>query len=555
MNGDQVRNREVLLKSYNSERRMTMIKMCRSTFLLVLTTLVTAVLAQPAPIPRAVVPADAAPEALAPLFRELGQGESSVSIEGAVWLQLKFDDFQLEGGTLTISDEQGQSQTFTQSQLAAWEGLTAIFNGSQLTVTLDAGESGEVSATIGDIIIGLPQQGTEEGLLSVPQGLRDLLGDDFSRYIPDDLPREPGGNESGISIEGVQESICGSNDNRTASNHALSGRIMPIGCTGWIINGGAFLTAGHCIRSTTQIVEFNVPASLADGTTVAPAVRDQYRIVEDSIVSGFTGVGNDWAVFRVLPNTETGLMPMAAQGGAFQLSNTEDPSNVRITGYGVDGPAPNFGSPPPRNADNQTLQTHPGALTDHTVGGPNSATLRYTVDTQGGNSGSPVIVEGGSDVAIGIHTNGGCSASGGSNAGTSFRNAGLWAAVSGFMGADDIIWQNISGRVHYWSMSDGQRTGGFNVSTPVGRAWTLAGVGDVTGDGTDDIIWQNISGQVHYWSMSDGQRTGGFNVSTPVGRAWTLAGVNWRRNWRRHDDDIIWQNIDGTDAVRFITGR
>ncbi len=263
---------------------------------------------------------------------------------------------------------------------------------------------------------------------------------------------------------------------------------MPVGCTGWIIPGGALLTAGHCIGSATQTVEFNVPASRSNGTTVSPPIRDQYRVIASSIVDAYTGRGNDWAVFRVLPNTETGLTPMAAQGGVFQLSNTANPSHVRITGYGVDGPSPCFGdrrrpgcmnSDPPRNNDNQTLQTHAGALTNHSVSGSNSATLHYSVDTQGGNSGGPVIVEGGGNVAIGIHTNGGCSASGGSNAGTSFRNQGLWTAINIRTGTDDIVWQHRSGQVHYWPMQNGQRQGGINVHTPVNENWTLLGIGNV----------------------------------------------------------------------------
>ncbi|RPJ54029.1 MAG: hypothetical protein EHM24_32230, partial [Acidobacteria bacterium] len=55
--------------------------------------------------------------------------------------------------------------------------------------------------------------------------------------------------------------------------------------------------------------------------------------------------------------------------------------------------------------------------------------------------------------------------------------------------------------------------------------WALRGVGDVTGDGTADIVWQHVSGQVHYWSMQGGQRTGGVNVATPVGNDWALRGV------------------------------
>ena len=202
-----------------------------------------------------------------------------------------------------------------------------------------------------------------------------------------------------LMVEEGPEPICGSNDDRITSDHPLTRRIMPIGRTGWVIQGGTLLTAGHCISSSTQTVEFNVPASQSNGTTVSPPIRDQYSIIASSIVDGYTGVGNDWAMFRVLPNTETGLTPIAAQGGAFQLSNTADPSNVWITGYGVDGPSPCFGSSrqpdctdnsPPRNAGNQANQTHSGALTDHSADRPNSATLRYTVDSQGGNSGSPV---------------------------------------------------------------------------------------------------------------------------------------------------------------------
>ena len=170
-----------------------------------------------------------------------------------------------------------------------------------------------------------------------------------------------------------------------------------------------------------------MPASLSNGTTVSPPLQHQYRIISSSIVDGFTGVGNDWAVFQVLPNTQTGLTPIQAQGGAFMVSQTDNPNTVTITGFGVDGPAPGFGNPPPRNADNQTQQTHSGTLVSHVDNGLTNAVIRYTVDTQGGNSGSPVYS---GNIAIGIHTNGGCSASGGSNAGTSFRNDALWSAIA-----------------------------------------------------------------------------------------------------------------------------
>jgi hypothetical protein len=229
----------------------------------------------------------------------------------------------------------------------------------------------------------------------------------------------------------VPRAICGENDDRVASNNPRVGRLMPVSCTGWLIDHGLLLTAGHCALGQMEIIEFNVEPSQANGTPVPSKVRDVYRVMGDSIVTQSTGLGNDWAIFRVLPNTETGLLPHAAQGATFQLSFTENPANVRITGFGVDGPPPKFGAGwrARRNTTSQTQQTHVGTLTENT-GGPNSGTLHYDADTQPANSGSPVIIDGG-NVAIGIHTNGACTRTAGTtNAGTSFRNQALWTAIT-----------------------------------------------------------------------------------------------------------------------------
>ncbi len=396
-------------------------------------------LAQTAPVPRAVVPAESAPEALSSVFSALSAGNDQViKIEGAQWLQLQFGDYNLGAtGKLTITGPTGDVQTFNQQQLTAWEGLTGIFNGSRLTVTLEPGSGESATASVAQVIIGLPAPtGMESAEAAAPQALQSLFGSNLGQFIAPDPERKPFPTppEKGATDAGI-ESICGPNDDRTSSNHKFSGRIMPIGCTGWIIESGAILTAGHCIGSGTQTFEFNVPSSLSNGTTVSPSIQHQYKVITSSIVDGYTGVGNDWAVFKVEPNTQTGKTPVQAQGGGFKISKTVNPTSVTITGYGVDGPGPtpanpswNFGRTPPRNADNQTLQTHSGTLTSHVDNGTTNAVIRYKADTQGGNSGSPVYGPG--NVAIGIHTNAGCSSSGGSNAGTSFRNDGLWSAIS-----------------------------------------------------------------------------------------------------------------------------
>lgn len=512
-----------------------------------------AAIAQTAPVARAVISAEAAPEAVAPTFEPLAAGETEISLPGADWLQLRFATVDLGGGTLRITGSDGTSQSFTQAQIDAYGGLTAIFNGAALTVALIPAEAGPgealpMSAEIAELVIGLPGEASTESRSAAAPELAETLGADPAQFMAPPPERSPfpmptensigGGRES---IGGGLESICGT-DNRVAANHPFVGRIMPIGCTGWIVGGGAILTAGHCISSQTETLEFNVPASDPNGATNSPAPRDQYRVVADSIVEGFTGLGNDWAIFRVLPNTETGLTPFAAQGGSFAVTNTGNPANIRITGHGVDGPPPGFGAGGPRDSTNQTQQTHVGNRTGHDPAG-SAATIRYTADTQGGNSGGPVIDAANGNRAVGIHTNGGCTPSGGSNAGTSFRNQQLWEAVQDAVGTDDIVWQHRNGQVHYWPVRNGARQGGLDIHSPVGGAWHLAAAGDVDGDGSDDVIWQNRNGQVHYWPIRDGQRQGGRDVHTPVSGNWRLAGAGDVDG--DGTDDIVWQHREG----------
>ena len=223
------------------------------------------------------------------------------------------------------------------------------------------------------------------------------------------------------------ESICGLDYDRVASTDPASGRIVPVGCTGWIISNGSFLTAGHCIGGGTQTLQFNVPPSDPNGTINHPGPEDQYPIEAVADIVFSTGFGSDWGVFDAGVN-DNGETAVERQQAYYRMSRDTDPATIRITGYGVDGPAPDFGNPPPRNEDNQTQQTHSGASTGETISSPNNAFWNYTADTQGGNSGSPVIVDG-TTLTVGIHTHGGCTVAGGANAGSSFEIDALEAAI------------------------------------------------------------------------------------------------------------------------------
>lgn len=218
------------------------------------------------------------------------------------------------------------------------------------------------------------------------------------------------------SESGTAKTICGLTDDRVPSSDSRIGRIEPSGCTAWNINNGKLLTAGHCIDDLeNNSVSFKVPPSLADGTRQLPAAKDQYLIDHSSVQFSNNGVGDDWAVFTVFDNAQTGKQPLAVEGG-FDLAQTLTSTNIRVTGFGVDFD----------DADgmlNRTNQTHVGGNI-----GSSGTVLRYDVDTTAGNSGSPVIDEA-TGAAIGIHTHGGCHAVG-ANKGTSFFNVGVWAAIN-----------------------------------------------------------------------------------------------------------------------------
>jgi hypothetical protein len=189
-----------------------------------------------------------------------------------------------------------------------------------------------------------------------------------------------------------------------------------------------------------DVLQFNVPPSLADGTIVNPHPDHQYPVIPERVTFVFNQVGDDWAVFAVERNANTGRLPAHAQNAFYRMSRDRAPADVRITGYGTDNTPAGAGGG--RNAQSQTLQTQAGPYLRESVGGDNQVSLEYTADTMGGNSGSPIIEldSAGSDtsIALGIHTNGGCNPPDAGNFGTGFENNGLESAIHSFAGVNVI---------------------------------------------------------------------------------------------------------------------
>lgn len=342
----------------------------------------------------------------------------------APWLQIQFGSTNLGLSSYlkltSLSD--GAVQQLDAATLALWHDQSAMFKGDVVKIELYAApEDKDVFFEVKELLVG-------EWVGGVPlRSSRPAVGSwgnpsigkwDASHYNPD--------------------TVCGTDD-RTASNDPAVGRIMPVGCTGWVISNGAFLTAGHCFTPLMTSIQFNVPASNADGTVNPPPPNDQYPIDRSNVVWRNNGNGDDWAVFRVTRNQTTTLTPPLAYGNFYRIRPNDLPANVRVTGYGVDGPAPCFGEPrqpgctnpnPPLNAQNQTQQTMTGLGVGRT-----GDHYEHRVDTEGGNSGSPVreldIYQ-----AVAIHTHGFSAGTciTASNGGTAFTNAALAAAINNFPG-------------------------------------------------------------------------------------------------------------------------
>ena len=297
-----------------------------------------------------------------------------IELHNIPWMQLHFSDVNLgnESYIIISSIYDDKWQKLDAVSMKQWNNYSAFFNGSAVEIKLFLAQTDrQVFIKIDEIVVGELYQGDPS------------------------------------------ESQCGPTDDRIASNQPATARLLSIGCTAWIIPNGKFATAGHCLDgSGATVVEFNVPLSLPNGTLQHPGPEDQYSVNVSTKIFTNGGVGNDWGVFEVFPNSITGLMPKQAQNAYWPLVQDLGPDSIRITGYGVDD-----------GTANQTQQTHVGPNA-----GSSGTTMRYVTDTEGGNSGSPVI-DALTNSAVGVHTHGGCSTSGGNNNGTSTFHAQFWAAV------------------------------------------------------------------------------------------------------------------------------
>lgn len=120
-------------------------------------------------------------------------------------------------------------------------------------------------------------------------------------------------------------------------------------------------------------------------------------------------------------------------------------------------------------------------------------------------------------------------------------------------GASDIIWNNSAdGALSVWAATG---NGGFTASSyysgAVGSSWSVAAVGDFTGDGREDVLWRNVNGQLSEWqSVGSGFAANVFSAS--VAASWKIQGAgDFDGNGTA---DLFWRNTDGSIAVWTSSG-
>ena len=297
----------------------------------------------------------------------------------APWMRLFFDQTNLpKGSVLRLTGGQdGAVQNLDAKSLVEYDESSCFFNGDVVQVELIAGPN-----TVGNrVLVVAATRGTQARPL---------------------------------------QNLCGNQDDRVQSFDPRQGRLSTPSsyCTGWLLGPDIMLSAGHCDQPGASILSFNVPDSTNGGAPQTSHPDDQYPVLNQTVSSLDAGLGADWLVARLGANSNTGLLPGAAQGDWYQMGavpSSAGGNEIRLTGYGVTDPS--------NDPLNMVQKTHVGSLA--VVAG---TSLFYVVDSTGGNSGGPIIHEN-TGAAIGIHTHGGCDILG-NNAGTRIDRTDLQAALT-----------------------------------------------------------------------------------------------------------------------------
>ena len=121
-------------------------------------------------------------------------------------------------------------------------------------------------------------------------------------------------------------------------------------------------------------------------------------------------------------------------------------------------------------------------------------------------------------------------------------------------GKSDILWRNNNGALVDWTMNGSQITASQNVtlggsSVAPDTSWNVAGFGDFNGDGKTDILWRNTNGTLVDWTMNGSQIASSQDITlggspTMPDASWSVAGIGDFSGDGK--SDILWRNTSGT---------
>ncbi|KAI9184590.1 hypothetical protein H9P43_003648 [Blastocladiella emersonii ATCC 22665] len=323
------------------------------------------------------------------------------------FIRVDFPGFgeDLPGDILRITSlADGAVQFLNFESIAQWNFRSAVFNGGKLKIELLADPNTDPKEKP-SVIVSQLETNTQTG-----------FGSNKAQLPP-------------------PASLCTAADERKASSDPRSTRIFPVGCSAWTITdkNGCHVTAGHCFQGKEledQIIQVNVPQSAVITTAGQrtailrhPHPKFQFAVDTKSVQFNLTPLSGgeaaeDWAYFGTFPNPNTGMTHRETIGNkAYTLAKVDaatgnlDAANavkagdaVKIYGYG-------FVTSQARKQMSQVQQEADGKV----VSLPDRFHVRHRIDTEGGCSGAVISV---GDVAVGIHTNGGCTARSGTSANT-----------------------------------------------------------------------------------------------------------------------------------------
>lgn len=385
------------------------------------------------------------------------------------WMRIHFGDYELPGESsveiTAVAD--GDRQVLTDTSLPYWSSTTGYFVGYEAVVKLNPDPGGAAAWIDVESVTSGHVENPVDAVLT-----------------PTTVPE-----------------YCETDDSRDPIVNARVGRLRGSFCTGWLVSNGAVLSAGHCASPAGNIFEVNIRESSCSGEETPSLLIDQYPVLSNTRVDG--GVGNDWAVIRCGPNSETGLLPGAAQMTSYRMTRAVNmlyPKSGMNDGCGIDS-FPDGCDGSPFNSRNLTLQRGLCLITGKNLG---ETSISHTAFIDGGSSGSPIILAQEAAFTLGINTHKHCEWLAGDEArGTSFDNGGLEAALQSFPG-NSVTYVDWLILLNWPQGEDGTIFRPFN---------TLAeGLSAVTDNGTLAINRGNYSG-----SYNLGGDGGNFVVVAPVG--------------------------------------